>query len=133
MAANTGISDGRVRVICHLPYRDAPEFRKAFDEVIRYVRDQRTRKPPVTGYTHSDLLPTPVFHGYWWGKPRPGAKLQWIPDEIVMLIIDLKTNMHEDIFKRFMQRLKSQIAAVYKKNKCSQQEIWIVAQNAPRS
>jgi hypothetical protein len=132
VAANAGISDGRVRVICHLPYRDQLKFRKAYDEVILYVRTQRTRKPPVTGYTHSDTLPVPVFHGYWWGKPKPGAKYQWISDEIVMLFIDVKTNMHEKSFLQFLKRLKKHILAVYSKNKCSQQEIWIVAQNAPR-
>ena len=137
MGANTGLSEERVRVVCHLPYRDAPNYRQAFDEIIQYIRQQRSRSVPVTGYTRSSLRPR-VFVGYWWGVPdakrnQRDAKPEWVPDEIVVLMIDLTTNLQDDRLSKFLRRLKVRILKIYATHRCKQQEIWIITHDSFRT
>lgn len=137
MAENTGLSEERVRVVCHLPYRDALNYRKAFDQIIQYIRQQRGRTVPVTGYTRSSLRPR-VFVGYWWGIPdskrnQRGANSEWVPDEIVVLMIDLAINLQDERLAKFLRRLKARILGIYSKHRCKQQEIWIIAHDSFRT
>jgi hypothetical protein len=135
--ANAGLSEERVRIICHLPYRDAVPYRETFQKIVEYIQQQRARVVPVTGYTYSSLRPR-VFFGFWWGVPDSKrddqkAKAEWVPDEIVMLMIDLATNLHDRRLEKFVDRLKARILKVYQQHGCSQDEIWIIAQDSFRS
>jgi hypothetical protein len=135
--ANTGLSEQRVRVICHLPYRPGTGHREAFQNIIKYIKQQRLRALPVTGYTYSSLRPT-VYQGFWWGIPDsrrndPNAKPEWVPDDIVILTIDLATSLQDPQLVKFVERLKARIFKLYEDHGCSQDEIWIIAHDSFRS
>jgi hypothetical protein len=135
--ADTGLNEERVRVICHLPFNPQPKYDKAFRRVIKYIRSQRNAAIPITGYTHSDFRPC-VFTGYWWGIPDAKrndrtARDAWVGDHIVVLMIDLQTNLQDKRLDRFVPRLKKEIKNIYGRYKCRQQEIWIIAHNSFRT
>lgn len=126
-----GLHEDRVRVICHLPCKDEPQ-EHAFYEVIDYLQSQRTAPVPVTGYTHSSLRPN-VFWGYWWGRPdekhdQPRARKKWVPDKIVILIVDYGVEFSDRQVSEIVGQLKAAIVKAYESFKCPQEDFWITAQ-----
>jgi hypothetical protein len=135
--ANAGLSEERVRVICHLPLRIDPGYKEAFQKVLKYLERQRNRVVPITGYTHSSFRP-PAFHGFWYGttdaeRDSKNAGPAWVYDPVVLLIIDVESNLQDSRLERLLERLKGRIFKIYEDHGCLQSEIWIIAHNAFRT
>ena len=125
-----GLHEERVRVIIHLPHSSANQA-KAFRDILKYIKQQRTKAIPVTGYTHSSFRPS-VYTGFWWGVPdeqygQAGAKDTWVRDDIVVLMVDLQMSFQDDRLSDLLARLKNKIFEIYQRHKSQQEEVWIVS------
>jgi hypothetical protein len=124
-----GGNENRIRVVFNLPM-NGDRQENAVNHVIEYLKQQRSKKIGIDGFTHSEIYP-PVFQGYWWDTEPPlsddSPKL--VEDNLVLFVVDyLKPNaqIHFNLFGE-IQKLKSEIAAIYGRFADAEQEVWVVS------
>jgi hypothetical protein len=126
-----GLYEERTRVVCHLPCSNE-KHECAFQDILKYLRKHRTAAIPVNGYTMSTTRPV-AFIGNWFGKPSSlsdqlNARNRWIPDKIVLLVVDYEINFSDQRLSRLVQDLKNELATAYSKWECPETDFWVVAQ-----
>ena len=111
----------RVRVTFYLPVTRISE-RVAYLRTLDYVRSLQPREGPhragvvVEGYTVSVDDPV-VFGGFYWSS----ARREWLRDEIVLLIVDLRPEAYDPDEVR---ELKSRIERFYAEEDADQEELY---------
>ena len=128
--SNVGLYEERVRVICHLPCKNA-KHEQAIQDILKYLRAQRTASISVTGYTISSPRPI-AFFGSWFGKPlekldEPNTKNRWIPDKIVLLMTDYEISFSDARLTGVVRKLKESLHRAYATNRCPETDFWVVA------
>lgn len=121
--SSASVSEERVRVLFTLPCQPDTDERKAMNEVIEYLQQQRTKRIGVDGFTYSDVS-NPVFLEYWWSEEQNA----WIQDLIVLFIVDYlrpSTERRYSLTGKLAQ-LKHVIAEAYKNHRSRQDEVWII-------
>lgn len=119
-----GRYDIRTRVTFFLPTAQASEEKAVYD-IISYLEQQRTRRVPVTGYTHSRLR-NAVFRGGWW------AGSDWVREGVALFVVDYGYPLGNRQLDRALGRLKQVIGGAYSRHGSPQQEVWLIAQEAIR-
>lgn len=122
----TGGREVRTRLTFFLPVANERQ-ELAIRDIVGYLGRQRRGRLPVTGYTHS-RYPDAAFSGLWWDEEKPG----WVPDEVVLFIVDYQIPLHDPLFTKAMQRLKRAILGCYQRRGEKQEDIWIVAERVVR-
>ena len=133
MPEEIGLYEERARIICHLPCQTVDQA-KAVRRVFSYLKSRRTASVSVTGFTHSEMLPT-GFRGLWFGKATEHserARRRWIPDKIVVLIIDYEMNFGDDRLQNVVKELGEKVRESYAAVGSSQSEFWIIAEQVFR-
>jgi hypothetical protein len=128
-----GVFEERARVICHLPCEGSRQV-QAVRRVFSYLKGCRTAPVPVVGFTHSEILPT-TFRGLWFGKraeDSPTARRRWIPDKIVVLILDYETDFSDERLQRVVDDLANKLREVYTAVGSQQSDFWIIAERVFR-
>jgi len=114
----------RTRVTFFLPVAN-PRQDLAVQRVIAYLTRQRSRRIPVTGFTHSQF-PDTVFSGLWWDD----RNRKWIPDPVALFIVDYLISPNN--LESALSRLKKAVADAYKQFDEDQEELWIVSERVIR-
>lgn len=107
-----------------LPVRN-PSQELALTRVIQYLMNQRSRRIPVTGFTHSQF-PDAVFSGLWWDDQSS----KWILDPVALFIVDYLISPND--LGVALRRLKLALENAYKKFGEDQKEFWIVGERVIR-
>ncbi len=124
VAKHRGLYEVRTRIISNLPVNDELE-EKAFFKFIDFLKKQK--EIGVQGYTHSALRPA-VFRGYWWSEKLDN----WVPDNIVLCIVDYKLSFSDQELSGKIKELKETIRKWYRHFGSPQEEVWVVAQQIIR-
>lgn len=122
-----GLQEDRTRVTLFLPVHKQDDIR-AFRSVVAYLGKQRkARTCKVTGFTQSSF-PDSSFRGIWWS----GKQRRWVPERVVMVLIDYAAVLGDSKLHGALSRLKRAIQASYKRVNREQEVVWIIAQPAMR-
>ena len=122
----------RVRVTFFLP-AEYPNEKRAASSVIDYLEGQwRNPTLPIMGFTRSTILEEhPLFKGYWWSFKKDGTRIETI-ENVVLFLIDFLALAEEWKFDQELARLKAEILASYERNRCPQEEVWMVKEDIHR-
>lgn len=130
-----GLHEERVQVILHLPVTRPGEV-LAYSEIINHLNNQRqapTSTSKVTGFTHTNLFPSP-YHGWWWNDQAHPPK--WDDEEIAFVVIDydLKLRDPADVLtlEQELRNLKTFCLDRYQAAGHPQTVLWMVVQRVQR-
>ncbi len=116
--------ESRVRITYFLPITTANDRTAC----LRIMDELRTRRPEITGFTHSADDP-PAFRGTWWSEDR----MLWVPDHLVLLFVDRPGSLTDPAgILAFAHEIKSRIAQVYAQEESPQEEIWCTLEQIHR-
>ena len=107
------------RITVFLPVRTEDEIDAAVG-TREWLQELRHLLPQfaVSGFTYSLFIPH-AFEGYYFSNDRNC----WIDDHIAQLIVDV--SFENDVLERFVELLQLQIANIYMKSNCAQDDIGI--------
>jgi hypothetical protein len=95
---------------------------KAFFNVLAYLKALKDQDIGVTGWTTSVRRPA-AFQGWWW----PDDQEEWIPDSIVLCIVDYRLDLGDPDLSARVKELKQVIRKSYRRFRRPQEEVWVVA------